>query len=372
MKFINYFILFFLFSCSSIESNDEEIQLLVAGNADSTTKSKIPTNSLSFIRLETKSESLLSYIINIDITKEFCYVLDRSTLFKFNLDGSFISKIPRGKGPGEIEFPLNFKFNKERNEIYIIEMGNKLHVYDNNLNYKRTFILDGSFVDVLRLDDDHFLLCSALVGDYEPYLVSKFSIKNESIVEKYLSMDNNPMKDLHILTFNNFQIFNDNIYLTVSNSRFIYEFNDNKMSSVYQISFNNYEPPLEYIKRFRKTRAFRKITYKDQLVSFVNFYYQFKEFALLGIKHKKYNCGIKFKDDNSIYLSDISYLFDLPTTKSFEMPRSFGENKIHFIYNNDILHENNQLKESSLLYIRNDSLLIRQNENPIIVTISIK
>lgn len=372
MKLFKIFILFFLLGCSNSELKDANVQLLKAKNGSIATKSNVPSNTLSYIKLETKPESLLGYIMNVEIVNSACYVLDRTTLYKFGLEGNFINKIPQGNGPGEIKFPLNFNFDVERNEIYIIEMGNKLHIYDDNLNYNRTFVLDGSFVDVIRLDDDNFLLCSALVGDYEPYLISKFNIESNLIVEKYISMVNNPMKDLSILTYNNFQFFNGQIYLTVSNSRFIYNYNDNNTSSLYQISMESYEPSVDYINRFKKTKTFRKTTYEDELISFINYFYQFENITLMGIKHKKYNCGIRFNNDNSIYLSKLSDLFDLPKSKSFERPCSIGENKIHFVYDNDILLEKDQNKDSVILFIQNDSLLIRQNENPTIVTVNIK
>ena len=82
--------------------------------------------------------------------------MDRSNFFIFSNKGKFLKKNKRGRGPGELTRAMNFSLDKIRNEIYIIEMGNILHIYNHLADYKETHKLDGSFIDAIRIDDNNY------------------------------------------------------------------------------------------------------------------------------------------------------------------------------------------------------------------------
>ena len=324
---------------------------------------------VSFVQLETSEECLLGHIINIEVTDNYIYILDRSNFFIFSNKGKFLKKNKRGRGPGELTRAMNFSLDKIRNEIYIIEMGNILHIYNHLADYKETHKLDGSFIDAIRIDDNNFLLYTALPSKHEEFLISKYNISSKTITEKYISYEDLPMKDLQILIFNNFFMNNNEIFITGCNSRNIYKYVGDSMQTTYSIDFTNLEPPKSYFKY--DVRNFKKKVYNDDYVGFINYCYNFDSFTLIGFKYKHFNCGIKFNNENIMHMSSISELFGLPQTSSFKRPSNASDNQIHFVYYNDILLDNNFSEKESILEIGDNKIKVIENNNPIIVTLKI-
>jgi|AntAceMinimDraft_9_1070365.scaffolds.fasta_scaffold01024_8 hypothetical protein len=372
MKKILFGLLLILISCNNKNSTIQEKQHIKAISRNIDQESLKLDAEVSFVQLETSKECLLGYIINIEVTDDYIYILDRSSFFVFTNKGNFIKKIKRGKGPGELTRAINFSLDLARNEIYIIEMGNLLHIYNNLADYKETHKLDGSFIDVVRVDDDNFLLYTVLPPKYEEFLISVYNKKSKNITNKFISSKDLLMKDLSILTYNNFFVKNSEIFFSASNSRNIYKYIGNGMETTYSIDFRNLEPPISYFSMFDDVRNFKKMVYNDDYVGFLNYCYDLGKLVLFGFKCKDFNCGIKYKDENIMYMSSVSELFDLPQTPSFERPYNANDNQIHFVYFNDILLNDNLQKKEAFLEIGNKIIQVNENNNPIIVTLKIK
>jgi hypothetical protein len=372
MKKVLFGLLIILYGCNNQKSpleGDQRIEVI----SKKTHIENLKVNSdISFVQIETLEECLIGYIINIEVTKDFIYILDRKSFFVFTNDGKFIKKTKRGRGPGELTRALNFSVDVGRNEIYIIEMGNLLHVYNLFAEYKETFKLDGSFIDALRVDDENFLLYTALPSKYVDFLISKYNISTRMITDKYIPYKDLPMNKLSIMTYNNFFVNNNEIVFSSCNSRKIYKYTGDTMLAYYTIDFKDLEPPASYFNRFEEVRDFRKMALEDNYVGFIYYSYDFGKFLLIGFQHKDYNCGIKFRDENTLIMSTISDLFDLPKTSSFQRPYSASRNQIHFVYLNDILLNDNLQKEEMVLEIHDKTIPVIENNNPIIVTLKIK
>ena len=372
MRKIIFGFLILLVGCTNNSGTSLDEQYIKVISDDNNTEKLHVNNDISFVQLETSEDCLIGNVINVEITNQYIYVLDRKSFFIFSKDGRFVKKIKRGKGPGELTRALNFSVDENRKEIYIIEMGNILHIYNDLAVYKETYKLDGSFIDVIRLNDDNFMLYTVLPHKHEDFLISVYNINSKTIISKYIPYENLAMKDFSILTYNNFFVINDEIYFSASNSRNIYKYAEDSMQTIYSIDFDDLNPSVSYLNKFNNVREFMKMVYIDNYIGFINFSFYFDEFMLVGFKYKDYNCGISYKDENKMYISSVSDLFDLPKTPSFERPYNANGNQIYFVYYNDLLLIDNIQKEEMILEIGDQSIKLTENSNPIIVTVTIK
>lgn len=373
MKKIIFILLIVISACNNNTEQEKGVKIITACE-DSNDKLLSIDYDISFVQLETSDECLLGYIRNFEFTKEYIYVLDRNTFYIFSCKGKFIKKVKRGKGPGELTRALNFSVDEKFKEIYIIEMGNIMHIYDLNANYKRTIKFNGSYTDVIRPDNDNFILYTSLFARFGvKYLISVYNIKKERIVKKFITNEKLPMKNLTILDYNNFYINStDEIYFTACNSRTIYKYENDSMKPAYSIDFNKFEPPVSFIESFNKVRDFRKAAFKENYVGFLFNGYIFDDFLLVGFKTKNYNCGICFNDDNKLHLTTLSSLFDLPATTSFDIIGNAKRNTLYFMYNNDILLNSDITESEKNLTIKGKSIKIHDNNNPVIIELTLK
>lgn len=334
--------------------------------------SEINTN-VSFIPLETSEESRLGHIYNLEITDDYIYMLDRQTFFVFSKEGDFIKKLPRGKGPGELTRALNFSFNKYKNEIYIIETGRILHIYNELAEYKETHVLDGSFIDVKGLNNDLLLLYSSLPEKWGKYLISVYNTKTQMFVGEYIPMKELFTPNLDMLTYNHFIEKNNMVYISGMNTRKVYEYSNDSISVVYDIDFGSLNPPASFISKYEYDEAgtFKRDTYENNYIGFLYYCYLINDYTILGLDYRDNNCGIINKDENTIHLTTISNLFGLPETPSFKWPINANDNKLFFVYYNDLFLENNIPEGEYNLEIGDNSIVIKEHSNPTIVCVSI-
>ncbi|MBI9032923.1 MAG: 6-bladed beta-propeller [Bacteroidales bacterium] len=325
---------------------------------------------VSFIKLDNAKECLLGYVMNLDVIDSNLYILDENTLYLFNIQGEFVKKIKRGKGPGELTNAMNFSIDKTRKQITVIEQGNTLHLYKLDLEHIESYHLEGSFTDAVRVDENNFLLHSAYPGKYEDHMLSMFDINNKRITKKCIPNKSFPLREFSLLTYNNFQSYNDQLYWYSANSRRIYKYFAEDFVGCCMIDFEDKEPTVSYISKFSKPMAFKKQAYEDGYIGFINYYYMFSKFKLIGLKYKEYGCGIAFNDKpEDIYLGTIADLFGLPKTSSFRSPTNVVNNDLYFVYYNDILLESN---ETTLpLVIGEKKISLEENSNPTVVVVSV-
>ena len=154
MKTINYFILLLLIYCVSCKKQSESVLTdkntltFYINFSDSEEEVKIIrasdfTDSVSYIKLETKKECLIANIHSIKFVKGKIYILDTQlpVLYIFNASGKYISKLDKsGKGPGEYISLTQFDVDPENEQIHILDgVGKKMLVYSPNGDLIKSF-----------------------------------------------------------------------------------------------------------------------------------------------------------------------------------------------------------------------------------------
>src|SRR5690606_35648774 len=95
------------------------------------------------IALETHDDCLIGSIDKMLEDDSSFFILDASIakqVFQFDKQGKFIRKIGlRGRGPGEIDVPLDFSVSV--NGIFILDRQSRIHSFDKNGQYLKQFLL---------------------------------------------------------------------------------------------------------------------------------------------------------------------------------------------------------------------------------------
>lgn len=108
-------VLMFLASCGTQDKQEslEKIHVSVDHVADN----KAAFTNHSFIKLETKDDCLLENVVKVKMTEHDIYLLSSrgGNIFKFSKDGTFLWKLSKGNGVGELICPTDFYFDASNN-----------------------------------------------------------------------------------------------------------------------------------------------------------------------------------------------------------------------------------------------------------------
>lgn len=147
-KYLFLPLFFFLFSCAERRAVSDDIESIVIDLASkNVVRDKAAYNEYRYVKLETTDESLISEISKVVCAEGKIFVLSflEPTVFIFNEDGRFLSKINQGQGPGEV-LSVSDMAVKDR-KLYVLDMYKTLKEYD----------LNGNFIqDKYKFDSNYF------------------------------------------------------------------------------------------------------------------------------------------------------------------------------------------------------------------------
>ena len=134
-----------LFSCTPTHKEKDVSIHLLDTTQDSLYYSMF-VDSISYIALEDKDECLIGRVSDVIITNEHLFVLDgkQQIVWGFDRDGKYQFNInKRGNGPGEYMRLVQFEYDKERNELLLLDGWSKSILH---------YTVDGKFVKSEALD----------------------------------------------------------------------------------------------------------------------------------------------------------------------------------------------------------------------------
>lgn len=121
-------------------------------------------DTMYVIKLQTDDNSVVSYIKNLLITSDFIYIIDDlKNVTIFNIDGSFVRKLPQGQAPGELSSAINIAYNKNIGRFCVFQDG-LCNIYD----------ASGGFIQNIG-----FPYIQEAIGHEQGYLVVRFAYGTE-------------------------------------------------------------------------------------------------------------------------------------------------------------------------------------------------
>lgn len=178
------------------------------------------------ICLESNDEALIGDIHKVRYYKGKFYVMDllvSKNLFLFDSLGGFVSRLQRGRGPGEIEHFNEFFIDEANELVYVYDYPQKLNIYDLELNF-----LYSEVHEDLKIRSAEMLNSDTLIIDWPRgsndslELYSLYVLSEKRYLTSFMNVNDNLTLMGNIFPIS---IFNERILLSKTFDNFLYTIN---------------------------------------------------------------------------------------------------------------------------------------------------
>lgn len=332
--FIGYLVCILISSCAQVTikeceiNQDGDIIIIKPDYSDPFFEISDLIDSIKYVKLELTENSMIGELTKIVIFEDRIYALDMKTssLFTFDIDGKYISKICNiGQGPNEYTQLDFFTIDKKQRHLVLTDLvGYWVMRYDFEGNFLSRKKIPFWIRDIAPVNNNEYVF-------YMNYIDNDIKLKNEfnfyytdsllQIKKAYF-----PYKTIEIgmaknklstpaggvfydcdSTFNFATAYNDTVYQVNSEElipKYVFDFEDKKINP--EIFHTNREELLEYLKK----ADFRSVDniYEDDRS--VNFQTSYKGQVWTGFYNKKsghiINAGAFINGGTSFFISNIS------------------------------------------------------------------
>ncbi|MCG6188043.1 6-bladed beta-propeller [Maribellus maritimus] len=369
-SYLSILVFVFLCSCNSSEQNN-------VVSLEPTHKEKLNLGKpIQIIKLETSAESQLGFIMKtaIDGVNNRIFVLADFNIFIFDTNGKFISKLKKGRGPGEISMIISFSLNKQNQSVYVLDNSDRICVFDYNGDIKSDYRL-GEFYgkNIQVIDDDNVFLVSISVYDKEPYFVGIYNFEKKEITQRFIHRDDSPYPKIAKIINNAFTITEGKYFFSTTNIFALYEFKDSVFYKVISYDLGNRKIPESIIQNTTEKGKsyFDKEILNDNLVPYLINSFCYKNFYLAIIEDSKRSCYVISKKDKGKVFQNgpITSYFNLPDIRSFSLPVEISEDYLVFAASPTDFFDENSTADQTNIQLGNQKLEIGLEENPFLVVV---
>ena len=88
--------------------------------------------------IDNRKDKLIEFVLDIERYPEFIPFCDNSKIYERNDDGktiNIIADLTIGKGPFKDTFKSDVKYNKKKDQIYVVNIGGPLNYLENNWKF---------------------------------------------------------------------------------------------------------------------------------------------------------------------------------------------------------------------------------------------
>ena len=246
MKRTNLFLMIsLLMSGCSANKNDIEVLNINKIASDIVNSTDIFTD-IRIVPLETQDESLVGRIGNIIIKNGHIYIADRSTVFKFDENGVFESKISRqGRGPGEYYNITDFQIGGNDNPLFYCDLCKKIFEYDWSGTLVNTTDVDFYGYSIFLANDSSLFIFQGSNG--EKHKVCQY--KDNVLINSYIYLDDHLKEFLHTAVLQNFSTFNGCTYFYERYNDTVYQLVNDEFVPKFVVNYNGRNIPKSYFER---------------------------------------------------------------------------------------------------------------------------
>jgi hypothetical protein len=232
-------------------------------------------DSIEYIRLETKDESLIGRIDAVKIYKGLIYILDQvqsKAVLVFDLKGKFIRRIGSiGNGPGEYDEP---------NDIAIDDINNEIMVWNNSKKKILFYNMEGTFNRELKLPayvKTIGMFAKDTIAAYLDISTEATSLKynlaliNDQGTVVATSLEDSNWPDFGRSGFNFFRKFKDEFQVTPSYTNDIFVIKTDTLRKKYSVDFGEQTIPQKFLKKFSNKFDFDEELKKTNYATMNNF-----------------------------------------------------------------------------------------------------
>ena len=315
------FVTIFIFLIESCAEKSQNIVKLEPTENENLCLGK-PTQLIS---LERTNESQLETIKKaaIDLQNNRIFVLSDFNLFIFDANGKFITKLKKGRGPGEISKIIYFAIDKKQKLIYATQdRANIICIIDYNGVIKQTHTLFNFYCQsIVPLDSKNVFLLNNTASKTEPFFIGKCNLEKDTIIQRLIAADESNYPLLTFSMVSNFTKSNNRLFFAHASIFGLYEYKDDKFQKILTYDLGARQVPKRFSEQFepkRKMGVFldeaKRKGYVPKLLS--SFF--FKGYNLVVIEDDNNSCyAIKRNNHQTVYLNgSIAEYFNLPNVQS--------------------------------------------------------
>jgi hypothetical protein len=329
------------------------------------------------IKLETTPESQLGYVNKtaFDTENNRIFVLSDFAVFIFDNNGKFISKLKKGKGPGEISMIISFSLNKQRQLFYALDNSNRICVFDYSGKMQNDYQLDGFYgKDIQVIDDNNVFLLSIKVYEQEPYFAGIYNFEKKQITQRFIPREESPYPELMMIVNNSFTSINKRQFLSTTNIFSLFEFKEGDFQKIISYDLGKRKVPESLIQKTmesgRRSRFGEEAQKNNYVPYLLNSFYYKGHFGVIIDDEERSCYAISEKNRNKVYLrGPVSSYFNLPNVYSFCLPKEINQDYLVFAGNPTDFFDENSTSEKTTIEMGNQKLEIELGENPFLVVV---
>lgn len=307
-------IVFLLPDCYVSEKGNNNIKSIqITPKTEASVKLSDIADTIMIIVPETSQESIVGEIIKMHFTDSCLYILAQNSLFKFNANGSFVSKIDKkGAGPDEYIHIDDFAISKSGTAVIFSRADKKFFEYDWNQNLLSTTSLESWGCNFTITSSGSFLLYNGNeITDASCHKIMQLSKAGE-IEAEFIKNDINRSQYLHIfspLHFNDsknyfFEDFNDTVYFIGSNTiapKYFVDFGNLSIpSSVFDTKYNNIMEFFQYINNHDYARGISGFIETDKCYAVIFIYDKSQHLSIISKNDETANDATIIVEDTQL------------------------------------------------------------------------
>lgn len=329
------------------------------------------------IHLETLEESSLGMIYKavLDNKNDRIFVHSNFNIYIFNSKGSFLTKLSKGRGPGEISMIISFSVNPKNKRFYALDNSNFLCVFDyDGKMIVRYELKDFSSIDIQCIDDKNIFLHSNYVGGTETNFIGIYNFEEQKIIQKFISSGESPYsKFVHVMG-NNFTKCGERQFFSGSNIFGLFEFKNNNFHKVIGFDLAERVVPMRFLSQFNKPGGrsiFREEAIRNNYVPFILSAFCFNKYFVVILDDLDYSCyTIEERNNRKVYLNgQISEYFNLPKLRSLRWPCGISEDFLVFSFSPLDFFESDTKEESKSVKIGDFNVNVKYDSNPFLLIV---
>lgn len=230
-------LLFIGFISSCMPSNRREVEEVKIDLGHSPIKLSAIIDDVSYLKLDSDSNSLIGWITDIQFFDNKVFILDEArarALFVFSSTGDFLYKLNEANEVGlEFQLPIRMQIAKHDSSLYI---------YDPVLYSLSHYNLDGSFIEKLRINEpfNFFVMINedSLLLDYGELVYEDHKLvlvdKNFQVLKRYLPSQNK-VKSIGA----SLSLDADNIGYIPAMSNILYKYSNGELNEEMKFNFSS-------------------------------------------------------------------------------------------------------------------------------------
>jgi len=329
------------------------------------------------IQLETTEESLIGYVtkVNVDLPNNRIFVQSDFNVYLFNAEGKFITKLIKGRGPGEISMILSISPDSKNKKFYAIDSGNFICVFDYNGKLLSKYKLESFYSsDIYLLDEENVILHCYNVGTSEKNFVGIFNFSENKVVRKFIPAEESPYPPLIYMVGNNFTTNGNKLFFARTNIFGLFEFKADTFQRILTYDIGNRAVPESFYNKYveqRKISSFGEDAREKNYVPYIMNSFYFSNHYLVTLYDEKYSCyAIDEKNKNKIYMNGpLPVYFNLPDVKSLRLPRGMQDNFLVFSCTPLDFFELNPVEETKEIEIDGRKINVKYDANPFLIIV---